>query len=141
MNRGLPSWAWTIFNDGVPRRADLDEVNAVVNDRIEPCQADAARPWRVIVADAADKRGCCHDYAVTKRAELLARGWPASRLLLTEVAYDAKDDHMILLAVANDGALLALDNLRPDIVLWAQTGYRLKWRQTAGDPNVWEDEA
>ena len=48
---------------------------------------------------------------------------------------------MILLAVVDDGALLALDNLRPDIAPWEKTGYRLKWRQTAGDPNVWEDEA
>ena len=125
---------------GVPRESDLEYVNTLVNDRIEPCEADAPRPWRIIDADEPDLSGACHDYAVTKRAELLARGWPVSRLLLAEVAYDAKADHMILLAVDDDGALLALDNLRRDIVPWAQTGYRLKWKQTAGDPNVWEDQ-
>ena len=38
------------------------------------------------------------------------------------------------------GCMFGLDNLRRDIVPWAQTGYRLKWKQTAGDPNVWEDQ-
>jgi predicted transglutaminase-like cysteine proteinase len=46
---------------------------------------------------------------------------------------------MILLAVAGDGTMSALDNLRPDIAPWAATGYRLIARQTAADPNVWSD--
>lgn len=80
-----------------------------------------------------NNRGACHDYAITKRAELLARGWPASRLLLAEVAYDATEDHLILVA---DG--MVLDNLRSEIVAFADCGYRLVRMQSAANPDYWD---
>jgi predicted transglutaminase-like cysteine proteinase len=129
---------WTTFALGVPRDSDLAVVNDRVNDRIEPREADATKPWRIIPADAATFDGCCHDYAVTKRAELIGVGWPAARLLLAEVAYSAAEDHMVLIAVRGDGAEVVLDNLRPDVVPWPASGYALVRRQTAADPNLWE---
>jgi predicted transglutaminase-like cysteine proteinase len=135
----LPPMGWTVFALGAPRAADLAAVNARVNARIMARDADAAKPWRIVYGDEAyvERDGCCHDYAVTKRAELLGLGWPASRLLLAEVAYDAAEDHMILVAVADDGGQLVLDNLRPDIVTWEQAGYRLVRWQSQASPDQW----
>lgn len=131
---------WTTFVLGVPRHADLAIVNSRVNARVHGTDADATKPWRVIYGDEAyvDRDGACHDFALTKRAELLGLGWPASRLLLAEVAYDAKEDHMVLIAVRADGVELVLDNLHPDIVPWSHSGYRLVRRQSAASPDLWE---
>ena len=139
MGEALAPMAWTIFTLNIPRQTDLAVVNRRVNNRITPVAADANRPWRIVYADDGPTDGCCHDYAVTKRAELLGLGWPASRLLLCEVKYDAAMDHMVLIVVADDGAELVLDNLRPAIVPWPQAGYRLVRRQSADSPDIWQD--
>ena len=128
---------WTTFMLGVPRVGDLDQINERVNARIEGRDADATKPWRIIAAEDAILDGCCHDYAVTKRAELLGRGWPRSRLLLAEVGYSTKEDHMVLIAVLDNGEQMVLDNLRP-ITPWSASGYHLIRRQSAADPNLWE---
>lgn len=129
---------WTVFALGVPRAMDLTTVNARVNARIEGRDADAAMPWRIVYADRGPFDGACHDYAVTKRAELLGLGWPASRLLLAEVAYSAAEHHMVLVAVAADGTEWVLDNLRVEVVSWDEAGYRLVRRQSAANPDLWE---
>lgn len=138
MTPALAPMGWTTFALGVPREADLAAVNDRVNLRIKGRDADSTKPWRVITDACEVRDGCCHDYCVTKRAELLGRGWPASRLLLAEVAYDAAEDHMVLIAVMSDGTEMVLDNLRPDIVPWSQAGYKLVRRQTAASPDLWE---
>lgn len=134
----LAPMAWTIFSLGALRSGDLAVVNTRVNARIRPDEAySTALPWRIITADDRDKRGCCHDYVVTKRAELLALGWPPSRLLVTEVAYDANINHMVLVVTTTDDCNLVLDNLRPDIVRWDRSGHRLVRMQTADNPDFW----
>lgn len=138
MTSPLAPMGWTVFSLGVPRQSDLAVVNSLVNARIVPRDADATKPWRIISDRCEVRDGCCHDYSVTKRSELLGLGWPASRLLLTEVAYSAAEDHMVLIAVGDDGTDLVLDNLRPDIVPWADSGYQLVRRQTAANPDLWE---
>lgn len=129
---------WTVFSLGVPRQSDLAVVNDRVNRRIKPVEADATKPWRIVMEGDKNRDGCCHDYAVTKRAELLGLGWPASRLLLAEVAYSAAEDHMVLVAIGSDGAELVLDNLTPSIMSWAMSGYRLVRRQSSANPDLWE---
>ena len=67
----------------VAHAQDLIEVNRDVNRAIEPREdAGTLLDERWIVGP---KAGACHDYAVTKRHELLARGWPSRSLLLAEV--------------------------------------------------------
>lgn len=138
MTPALAPMGWTGFSLGVPRMSDVIAVNDRVNKRITPREADAREPWRIITDGDARRDGCCHDYAVTKRAELLGLGWPASKLLLAEVAYDAIEDHMVL-RLDYDGVAegLVLDNLRPDIVPWVASGYRLIRQQSADNPNLW----
>lgn len=138
MTPALAPMGWTGFSLGVPRMSDVVAVNDRVNARITPREADATKPWRIVRAEDPERDGCCHDYSVTKRAELLGLGWPASKLLLAEVAYSAAEHHMVLI-IDYDGVAegLVLDNLRPDIVPWVASGYRLIRRQSVSDPNLW----
>jgi predicted transglutaminase-like cysteine proteinase len=65
------------------RMLDLVAVNAQVNAAIRPepnLAGLAEEKWLVSPAS-----GDCNDYAVTKRHDLIARGWPADSLLLAEV--------------------------------------------------------
>jgi predicted transglutaminase-like cysteine proteinase len=129
---------WTNFAKDRPRDSDLAIVNDRVNDRIQGTIADVNKPWRIIAAEDAALDGCCHDYAVTKRADLLGRGWPASRLLLCVVKYGPTGYHMVLIAIDSHGTELVLDNERSDIVPWAQCGYLLVSRQSSGNPGLWQ---
>jgi predicted transglutaminase-like cysteine proteinase len=129
----LAPLAWTVFNHvGMPQRSQLAAVNARVNARIIPSALATDRPWRIIYGHERDLSGCCHDYAVTKRAELLGLNWPAARLLLCEVAYDVTEDHMVLLAGG-----MVLDNLNPRLLSWKDAGYQLVRTQTAANPDQW----
>src|ERR1700689_5372424 len=54
--------------------------------------------------------GDCKDYAITKRHELLARGWPSRALLLSEVIVPNGEHHLVLV-VRTKEVDLVLDNL------------------------------
>jgi predicted transglutaminase-like cysteine proteinase len=83
--------------------------------------------------------GDCKDYAVTKRHELLARGWPSRSLLLSEVALPSGEHHL-LLVVRVKNADLVLDNLSDDIRLVAKTLDQYHWVriQSPQNPKFWE---
>lgn len=138
--RCLPPFAWSAFKLKFPydasirpgqigSRFDLECVNADVNHI--SAQHGVLPPldeWLIWPA-----RAWCHDYAVTKRHELLAIGWPSSALLLAECRTSRGEGHMVLIA---DG--LVLDNLRAELLPAVSTGY--DWSlpvQSAADPNVW----
>lgn len=116
------------------RFRDLVEVNRDVNRQIIP-RADGSsvinERWRV-----APKAGACHDYAVTKRHELLARGWPSRSLLLAEVVVPWGEHHLVLV-VRTDKGDLVLDNLNAGIRPWSLTNYEWVRVQSPRDPNYW----
>jgi len=82
--------------------------------------------------------GNCKDYAVTKRHELLARGWPSRALLLSEVVIPSGEHHLILVIRVKD-ADLVLDNLNDHIRLVAMTYDQYLWVriQSAQNPKLW----
>ena len=94
------------------RRAELVKVNRDVNRAIRP-QANAngvtGEEWRV-----SPGQGDCNDYAVTKRHELLARGWPSRSLLLVEVVIPSGEHHLVLVVRTHEDDLV-LDNLNPSV--------------------------
>lgn len=103
------------------RWAALQEVNRAVNLAIVPARNErglAGEEW-VINPD----RGDCNDYAVSKRHELLRRGWPARALLLSEVIVSSGEHHLVLL-VRTRGGDFVLDNLSPEIKPWSRALYR-----------------
>jgi predicted transglutaminase-like cysteine proteinase len=121
----------TLNND---RLQDLLAVNRNVNRDITP-KADAGglldERWRI-----SPSAGACHDYAVTKRHELLERGWPSRSLLLAEVVVPSGEHHLVLVVRTDDGDLV-LDNLTAGIRPWARTPYQWVRIQSPSNPNAW----
>ena len=116
------------------RWADLSEVNRDVNAAIEPeanLEGLAGEKWLLNPA-----RGDCNDYAVSKRHELLARGWPSRALLLSEVVTRGGDHHLVLVIRSFAGDFV-LDSLSEGIVPWFKAPYRWVRIQTPGDSRLW----
>ena len=82
--------------------------------------------------------GDCNEFAVQKRHELIARGWPAAALALTVVKTSWGEGHLIV-TVRTDQGDLVLDNLRSDIVPWQRAGYHWIMRQSERNPQFWVD--
>ena len=111
------------------RLGELSAVNSAVNQRIRPA-AEGADVWTV-----GGNRGDCEDYAITKKAQLMARGWPA-RSLLVALAWTRGQQHAVLVVRTTAGDLV-LDNLRSSIVGWNETGYRYEKIQSPAKEWIW----
>jgi predicted transglutaminase-like cysteine proteinase len=99
-----PDWELT-----AERFIDLASVNREVNAAIAPVTGvtKVTQEWKI-----APQSGNCHDYAVTKRHELLSRAWPSRSLLLAEVIVRSGEHHLVLV-VRTRTVDLVLDNLTP----------------------------
>jgi predicted transglutaminase-like cysteine proteinase len=116
------------------RWAELVAVNAQVNRSIRPepnLRGVAYEQWLI-----APKTGECHDYAVTKRHELLARGWPSRALLLAEVVVPTGEHRLVVVVRTGEGDLV-IDNLNANILPWYRTPYRWVRIQTPRNPTFW----
>src|SRR5208283_5299095 len=87
--------------------------------------------WRVAPA-----AGACHDYAVTKRHELMQLGWPSRALLLAEVVTGWGEHHLVLVVRTRAGDFVA-DNLYPGLRPWYAAPYRWVKIQTPENPMYW----
>lgn len=113
---------------------DLRAVNKKVNAAIVPernSEGLAGEKWLI-----APSSGDCNDYAVTKRSELLGRGWPTRALLLSEVVTSWGEHHLILVVRTSAGDLV-LDNMTSQIQPWTQAPYQWVRIQTPKNPNYW----
>jgi len=54
---------------------------------------------------------------VTKRSQLIDKGWPATALLIAMARVPSGEMHAVLVVVTDKGELV-LDNLRSEIVSW-----------------------
>jgi predicted transglutaminase-like cysteine proteinase len=116
------------------RWEDLKEVNKNVNTAIVPepnTEGLAGEKWLINPSS-----GDCNDYAVSKRSELLKRGWPTRALLLSEVKTAWGEGHLILVVRTSAGDLV-LDNLTQQIRPWTRAPYRWVRMQTPKNPNFW----
>jgi predicted transglutaminase-like cysteine proteinase len=118
------------------RWGDLDKVNRSVNRGIlaEVTPGDGTTEEWIISPHAGD----CKDYAITKRHELLGRGWPSRSLLLSEVVLPSGEHHLILVVRVKD-ADLVLDNLNDEIRLAPMTYAQYRWVriQSPENPRFW----
>lgn len=117
------------------RMAELKAVTISVNRRIKEVSDQAstgkADDWRL------PKRvGDCEDFAILKKQELIARGWPASALLLT-VATRRGEGHVVL-TVRTDKGDLVLDNMTNAVRDWSKSPYRYFARQSQRTQGKWE---
>lgn len=118
----------------VERWNELRSVNASVNRDIipEPNTAGlAGEQWLL-----SPKAGDCNDYAVTKRHNLLARGWPARSLALAEVVTSSGEHHLVLVVRTRQGDFV-LDNLNANIRAWSKTNYKWVRVQLPRNPRFW----
>lgn len=116
------------------RWADLRQVNRDVNDAIRPVpnlEGLAGEKWLLHPVS-----GDCNDYAVTKRHELLARGWPARTLLLSEVVTRWGEHHLVLVVRSFSGDFV-LDSLSGGIVPWFKAPYQWVRIQSPNDSRLW----
>lgn len=80
--------------------------------------------------------GCCNDYAVTKRAELMKSGFPDLCLLLAEAVIEGGEHHLVLL-VRTSRDTIVLDNRTPALLAIQDCPYRFLRMQTPDDPTIW----
>jgi predicted transglutaminase-like cysteine proteinase len=117
------------------RQLELNDVNREVNRDIFPDYSitKATADWRI-----APSTGDCKDYAVTKRHELLERGWPSRALLLSEVVVPSGEHHLVLVAHTKNVDLV-LDNLNDDILSIATTSRHYRWVriELPQNPELW----
>jgi predicted transglutaminase-like cysteine proteinase len=116
------------------RLAELDRINRAVNSSILPERNEeglAGEKWLLGPA-----LGDCNDYAVTKRHQLTADGWPARDVLLSEVVTGSGEHHLVVVVRTSEGDLV-LDNLTDRIMPWFRKPYRWVRIQTPENPNYW----
>jgi predicted transglutaminase-like cysteine proteinase len=126
----------TAFRNGAaPERwAELMTVNRRTNRAIAPernVNGLAGEIWLL-----SPKAGDCNDYAVTKRHELVALGWPSRALLLAEVVTDRGEHHLILVVRTPEGDFV-LDNMTATIRTWSTAPYRWVRMQWPENPKQW----
>lgn len=115
--------------------SELDEVNRLVNRNIQPA-TDAELYGVTELWTLPRDKGDCEDYALLKRHILIARGWPASALLVTVVRDEKREGHAILTARTLLGDFV-LDNKLADVRIWHKTPYEFVMRQSYLNPKVW----
>jgi predicted transglutaminase-like cysteine proteinase len=121
--------AWTMF-EAKPRPSRQGTI-AMVNRAVNMIPAQQGPPPELDDWIIWPNIAWCHDYAVTKREELLLRGFEARDCLLCEC--EAHGVHHMVLIV--DGQVL--DNLDPRILPQARVPYTwIRW-QSADNPDEW----
>ena len=110
----------------------LASVNQSVNSSMRPRRDGGADRWAV-----GGRSGDCEDFALTKRARLIAAGWPSSALSMTVVRTRSGEGHAVLSIHTSHGTLV-LDNLNksvrplrrvPYTLIAMQTGSPMQWRR------------
>jgi predicted transglutaminase-like cysteine proteinase len=114
--------------------AEVREVNRAVNRAIRPQDDTPGEDrWDINVP-----AGDCEDYALQKRADLLARGWPSNAMRIAIVrTRDGRHHGVLIVRIARTDYVL--DNLRAGVVPLSRAGYLLLMVQDDDDPRVWFD--
>ena len=123
------------FSATPERLSELDTINRAVNHEIAPATDleiyGVTEFWTIPTS-----RGDCEDYALLKRKRLMARGWPASALLMTVVRDDKGEGHAVLTARTAQGDFI-LDNKAEEVKSWYRTRYEYIMRQSYLNPHLW----
>ncbi|MEP4034695.1 transglutaminase-like cysteine peptidase [Roseibium polysiphoniae] len=117
------------------KKRELNIVNAKVNRAIRPVNDKGSNGW----ADTwtvGPKSGDCEDYALTKRAELISRGWPSRALRIAVAKTRWGEGHAVLVVRTSDGDLV-LDNRRRKVVPWSKAGLTWLKIQSAANARTW----
>ncbi|MGE6742876.1 transglutaminase-like cysteine peptidase [Allorhizobium pseudoryzae] len=110
---------------------DLKALNARINAAIIPANDTGPDVWSLWPPS-----GDCEDYAITKRAALIAAGWPAPALRLAVTRTLTGEGHAVLVVSTTDGDWV-LDNRTDEIRDWREAGLQWLKIQSSEDPRVW----
>jgi predicted transglutaminase-like cysteine proteinase len=119
--------------------AELDAVNRSVNARIkgeDDYSIYGVHEFWAIPTTVGD----CEDFALLKRRELIAKGWPVGALLLTSVYTDDSRWHLVLTVRTTQGDMI-LDNSFYWIETPKESTYYFVSRQSPTNPREWEEIA
>lgn len=135
----IPPYGWVEYCSTSPDRPcslgrapsaqEAAVLNLVVNEGIAGREDTGTDSWRAFPADRA---GDCDDYAVTKRAALIAFGASPDLLAIVtgEVVYpDGRRVFHVVLEYQSPEGLFVLDNLSSEIYAPASRPY--KWEEEA----------
>lgn len=123
------------FDASAERLKELDEVNRSVNHEIAPAtdlEVYGVNEYWTLPRT----RGDCEDYALLKRHNLIAKGWPVSSVLMTVVRDEKGEGHAVLTARTVQGDFI-LDNKVEEVKPWNKTPYQYVMRQSYLNPKVW----
>src|SRR6185437_11365993 len=109
----------------------LEFVQAKVNRLVRP-RANPDHVWDY----PTDGYGDCNKYAIAKRAELIALGWPRTALLLAAATTEDGEGHLVLVVATSKGDLV-LDNRQRHIVEWRDLPYHWISRQNPRNLAEW----
>ena len=113
------------------RWRELVAVQTKVNSQISP-RENPQHAWEY----ASSGYGDCNTFALTKRHELIERGWPRQALLLTSATTERGEGHLVLVVHTTAGDLV-LDNRVGPVVDWSALPYRWISMQSAASPARW----
>jgi predicted transglutaminase-like cysteine proteinase len=107
----------------------IEAVNRHVNRTLTPI-TDLAH-WQLVDRwnIPSDGAGDCEDYQLLKRKLLVEAGLPRRALRMTVVLNSQGEGHAVLMVRTTQGDFI-LDNLRPTVLAWNQTGYRFVKRES-----------
>lgn len=113
------------------RRRLLEAVQNDVNASIKP-RVDPTHTWDY----PTDGTGDCNKYALTKRRDLIAIGWPRNALLLATATTERGEGHLVLVARTDRGDIV-LDNRVEQVVDWSALPYHWNSVQSQQSPVRW----
>jgi predicted transglutaminase-like cysteine proteinase len=113
------------------RRQAIEAVQTSINASIAP-RVDPAHVWDY----STDGTGDCNKYALTKRRELLAQGFPRGAVLLATATTERGEGHLVVV-VRTDRGDLVLDNRVQHVVDWSVLPYHWVSVQSQQSPVRW----
>jgi predicted transglutaminase-like cysteine proteinase len=123
------------FSATPERLSELNAINQAVNHEITPA-TDLEVYGQTEYWTIPTTRGDCEDFALLKRKRLMARGWPASAVLMTVVRDEKGEGHAVLTARTMQGDFI-LDNKVDEVKIWHRTPYEFVMRQSYLNTRVW----
>lgn len=121
------------------RKKMLDQVNRSVNSRVRAVTDMARYGVDELWNRTGMERGAagdCEDFAIEKREQLIARGYPTKDLFFAVAFRVDLGLHAVLVARTDDGDFV-LDNRSAYVTPWAKAPYIWVKRQSQEDPMVW----
>jgi len=117
------------------RWRELNDVNYAFNHAIRP-ETDLALYHKIEYWQYPQGAGDCEDFALAKRRELIARGWPVDSLLFATARIPSRELHAVLV-VSTDHGDFVLDNASDFVEPWSTLPYQWVARQMPGEMLSW----